>query len=238
MEHPTHIIDADGEVMIILNNANALLAPEAFVADKKLNEVVVETDNDESITSEISESNSNDENVHDNDNNDNDSKPPRFCIQVSAKHLTSASPVFKKLLTGSWKESVTFLQKGSVEVTARSWDIEAFLILFRIMHCQFNQVPRKLAVEMLAKVAVVADYYECKDVIKFFADIWIEDKSLPSIYCRELILWLWISWAFRYDRKFRVITATAMLYGDGVINSLGLPIPDRVIGKLDSQSYY
>ena len=42
-------------------------------------------------------------------------------IQVSAKHLILASCVFKKLLTGGWKESVTYLQKGSVEITAESW---------------------------------------------------------------------------------------------------------------------
>jgi hypothetical protein len=75
-----------------------------------------------------------------------------------------ASPVFKSMLTGSLNESVSFskLQKGSIEITAESWDIDAFLILLRIVHCQFNHVPRKLSLEILAKVAVIADHYECK----------------------------------------------------------------------------
>lgn len=81
-----------------------------------------------------------------------------FRIQVSAKHLALASSVFKKILTGGWKESITYLQKGSVEITAGSWDIEALLIILRIIHCQSYGVPRKLTLEMLAKVAVLADY--------------------------------------------------------------------------------
>lgn len=235
MDQPTHIIDPDGEVMIILSNANAPFPPEASVTEKP-NEVPLEKkDDDESSESTMSDVLGDDKKgVQQNDSN-KDLTKPRFCIQVSAKHLTTASPVFKKLLTGSWKESVTFLQKGSVEITTESWDIEAFLILLRIMHCQFNQLPRKLTVEMLAKVAVIADYYDCKDVTRFFANVWVDasEEKFPTTYCRDLILWLWISWAFQYEKRFKMITSTAMSHSNGVISSLGLPIPDRVIGKLD-----
>jgi hypothetical protein len=55
-------------------------------------------------------------------------------IQVSAKHLMLASPVFKKALTGKWKEGSTFVGTGSVEITTEGWDVEAFLILLRILH--------------------------------------------------------------------------------------------------------
>ncbi|KUL89260.1 hypothetical protein ZTR_03716 [Talaromyces verruculosus] len=228
MDQPTHIIDPDGEVMIILSNANAPFAPEAYVTEKA-NEVSVENESSEFTMSEI----------FGDDEKDKDLTKPRFCIQVSAKHLTIASPVFKKLLTGLWKESVTFLQKGSVEITTESWDPEAFLILLRIMHCQLSQMPRKLTVEMLAKVAVIADYYNCKDVTRFFVLVWIEafEEKFPTTYSRELILWLWISWAFQYEKQFKMITSTAMSHSDGEINSLGLPIPDRVIGKLDPSSF-
>jgi hypothetical protein len=93
-----------------------------------------------------------------------------FRIQVSAKHLILASSVFKKILTSGWKESITYLQKGSVENTAESWDIDALLIMLRIIHCQFYHIPRKMTLEMLAKVAVLADYYDCREAIIFFAD--------------------------------------------------------------------
>jgi hypothetical protein len=118
-----------------------------------------------------------------------------FGIQVSAKHLTLASSVFKKILTGGWKESATYLQEGPVEITTEGRDIEALLTLLRVIHCQNHIVHRKLVLEMLAKVAVLGDFFKCKEAVGFFADIWIEalDGKPPTTYCRDLIIWLWIS---------------------------------------------
>lgn len=41
---------------------------------------------------------------------------------------------FLKKLTGGWKESITYLQKGLVEVIVESWDIEALIILLQAIH--------------------------------------------------------------------------------------------------------
>ncbi|RDW83611.1 BTB/POZ domain-containing protein [Aspergillus mulundensis] len=90
---------------------------------------------------------------------------PTYRIRVSAKHLMLASPYFKKMLTGGWKESLAYQQKGSVEITAEDWDLEALLILLRAIHCQHHLIPESLELETLAKVAVIADYYDCKDVV-------------------------------------------------------------------------
>ncbi|KAJ9294869.1 hypothetical protein DTO271G3_6431 [Paecilomyces variotii] len=163
-------------------------------------------------------------------------KEESFRIQVSAKHLVLASPVFKQILTGGWKESVTYLQKGSVEITTEGWDIEALLILLRVMHCQNYQVPRKLTLEMVAKVAVIADYYECEEAIGFFADTWIgslEDVP-PARYCRDLILWLWISYYLKLPDQFQKVSSIAISQSNGWINNCGLPIPDKVLEKIDS----
>lgn len=113
------------------------------------------------------------------------------------------------------------------------WDIEALLILLRVIHCQNQHVPRKLTLEMLAKVAVLADFYECKEAVGFFANIWIEalEEEPPTTYCRDLITWLWISWFFELPRYFQEVTSTAMSRSNGSISNLELPIPDRVLGK-------
>ncbi|KGO74513.1 hypothetical protein PITC_099050 [Penicillium italicum] len=156
-------------------------------------------------------------------------------IQVSAKHLILASPVFKKILSGGWKESITFFQKGSVEVTAESWDIEALLILLRAIHGQYYQVPRKLTLEMLAKIAVITDYYECKEALYFLTDLWINnlEEHIPTRVSRDLILWLWIAWFFQLPSQFKLSTSIAMSQSDGWIDSLGLPISDKVIGSMN-----
>lgn len=157
-----------------------------------------------------------------------------FYIQVSANHLIFSSSVFKRILTGSWKEGITYLQKGSVEVTAESWDIEAFLILLRAIHNKYSHIPRKLTLEMLAKVAVIADYYECKEAVYIMTDIWINnlEERIPTTYSRDLILWLWVSCFFQLRSQFREITSTVMSRSGNLISGWGLPICDKVIGKV------
>ncbi|KAJ5378339.1 uncharacterized protein N7496_005748 [Penicillium cataractarum] len=154
-------------------------------------------------------------------------------FQVSAKHLMFASPFFKRLLTGGWKGSTAYFQKRSVEITAEGWDVEALKILLRAIHGQYSHIPRKLTLEMLAKVAVIADYYECREALEFLAELWIEkvDEQTPSVASRDLILWLWISWFFRLPSQFKLSTSIAMSQSDGRIDNLGLPIPEDVLGE-------
>ncbi|KAL4788609.1 hypothetical protein BJX76DRAFT_344741 [Aspergillus varians] len=158
-----------------------------------------------------------------------------FRIQVSAKHLILASSVFKKMFTGGWKENIILLQKVSVEITAESWDIDAFLILLRIIHCQNYAIPRNLTLDMLAKVAVIADYYECKEAVYIWADIWMNalGNNIPTVYSRDLILWLWISWFFQRPAQFKEATSTVMSLSDKQIDNLGLPIPNNVISDIN-----
>jgi hypothetical protein len=154
-------------------------------------------------------------------------------IQVSAKHLMLASPVFKKALTGKWKEGSTFVGTGSVEITTEGWDVEAFLILLRILHCQHHKLPKRVSLELAAKIAVLADYYECNDLVGFIRDAWITclREELPDTYTRNLILWLWISWYFNMPMKFKKATSIAMSQSKDEINALELPIPARIICK-------
>jgi hypothetical protein len=169
----------------------------------------------------------------------------RFCIRVSAKHLTLASPVFKKQLTGSWKESVAYQDNGSVEITTEGWDIDAFLLLLRIMHCQFHQIPKHLPLEMLAKVTILVDYYDCAEVMKFFTHMWLssfeESQETPdrtARYSRDLILSLWIAWFYVTPGLFNDLTSTAMSQSNQEITNLGLPIPEPVIRKATDPFYW
>ncbi|KAJ5622548.1 hypothetical protein N7528_005780 [Penicillium herquei] len=156
-----------------------------------------------------------------------------FRIQVSAKHMILASPVFKTMLTGDWKESITLAKKGLVEVDAEGWNIEALLIVLRAIHCQHYNIPQKLSLEMLAQVAVIADYYQCKEPLHILKDIWINnlEETIPGIFSRDLVLWLWIAWFFQLPFQFKVSTSIAMSHSDGWIDGWGLPVSQQVIGK-------
>ncbi|KAJ5465264.1 uncharacterized protein N7458_000950, partial [Penicillium daleae] len=157
-------------------------------------------------------------------------------IQVSAKHLTLASPIFKNILTGGWKESVTLLQQGSMELTTSGWDLEALLLLLKIIHCQHDHIPRKLSLEMLAKIAVIADYYDCKKILRFFLDVWIGNLAeVPEIYCRDLVLWLWVSWVFKLPRQFERASSISISQSKYRIRGLALPIPNHVLDAMNSR---
>ncbi|OAX83944.1 hypothetical protein ACJ72_01685 [Emergomyces africanus] len=216
MGQQTHILDPDGEVIIVLSDPNPPFAV-AGVTNRSTNENcdfnpggTEQYDCDEALSER------------------------EYRIQVSAKHLTLASPVFKKTLLGNWNESVTFLQKGSVEITTTGWDIEAFLILLRVIHCQPNDVPRELSLEMLAKVAVIADYYECKEAMGLFLEVWIGKLSgVPANYSRDLNLWLWISWVFQLPSQFKEVTLIAMSESPRRISGLALPIPENILDAIN-----
>ncbi|PLN85061.1 hypothetical protein BDW42DRAFT_18673 [Aspergillus taichungensis] len=236
MEQPTHVIDPDGEVIIVLQNTD----PQFAELDGNIQGVAEELNHPEehmetpkptleeepAVTEEPTETGV-----------DAPQEEVCFRIQVSAKHLTFASPVFKNILTGGWKESVTYLQQGSVEITAESWDIDALLILLRIIHCQYHHIPLKLTLEVLAKIAALAEYYNCRETVRFLGHIWISalEEPIPSTDCRDLILWLWISWFFQLPSQFKEATSTAMSWGDNWIDNLGLPISDKVIKSMNDR---
>lgn len=160
---------------------------------------------------------------------------PQKCIriQVSAKHLTFCSPYFQRILTGNWKESISFFQEGSVEITVTDWDIDAFLIILRAMHGQNYFIPNMLTLEMLAKVTVIADYYDCKEALHHLGDIWVANlqERIPVDVSRELMLWIWVAWFFQLPIEFLQSTSIAMSKGRDLIDTLGLPIPGEIMGE-------
>ncbi|KAK6810759.1 hypothetical protein RU639_013523 [Aspergillus parasiticus] len=160
-----------------------------------------------------------------------------FRIQVSAKHLILSSPVFKKTLTGGWQESFLLLKKGSVEITVFGWDLEAFIILMDIFHCQPQNLPRQVSLELLAKIGILADYYECQALVRYFVDRWINTlkEKFPETYSRDSMLWLWVSWIFALPTEFEKSTAMAISQSSGLITSLGLPIPGKAINYINSR---
>lgn len=232
MDPSTHIIDPDGEVIIVLHNANSPFAHAAEdMVPGKLSHGPPEPHNPISHQESIPEGAATDDSALETQMCESMSRR-EFRIQVSAKHMMFASSFFKKTLTGGWKESETYLQKGSVEVTADGWDPEALLIIIRAIHCQYSLIPKKVTLEMLAKIAAIADYYDCKDVLHIITDIWfssLDEKVTAS--SRDRVLWLWVSWVFKHPTQFTEATSTAMSWSEGFIDARGLPIPNQAIGK-------
>ena len=117
-------------------------------------------------------------------------------------------------------------------ITAADWDEEAFLILLNILHLRNRKVPRIVSLEMLAKIAVLIDYYECGEALEGFTEKWVGSlvavTPMPLTYCRDLVLWIWVTWAFSSAAHFERATAVAVKESTEAFRDLGLPIPPKV----------
>jgi hypothetical protein len=162
-------------------------------------------------------------------------KEVQIHYRVSSRHLMTASPVFRRALTkDGFAESQRDEVDGLFHIQAEDWDPEAFLVILRIFHLRNKAVPRTVTLEMLAKIAVLVDYYECAEAIELFTDLWIHDlkqTTLPTTYCRDLVLWIWVSWVFDIVGQFKEATAVVVRKSVESIRTLDLPIPERVSSR-------
>jgi hypothetical protein len=150
---------------------------------------------------------------------------------VSSRHLMLASPWFRRTLTReAFTEALKDPSDGRYHIAASDWDEEALLILLNIFHVRTRQVPATVSLEMLAKIAVLVDYYELEsaEVIERDTRDWIADVrrrvAIPSSFCRDLMLWICISRVFYMSKEFEVATAVAIKESQGWIQTLDLPI--------------
>ncbi|KXX77398.1 hypothetical protein MMYC01_206072 [Madurella mycetomatis] len=159
--------------------------------------------------------------------------PPAVPVtfRVSSRHLILASPVFKAALTGGWKEGIK-AQNGCLKIGAEGWDVDAMLIAMNIIHCRMNRVPFVLDLEMVAKLAVLVDYYQLHDAFYSHKMHWISalKNSFPRSLGRELMLWMCIAWVFDDGEIFTDATHIALQCHTGYLQTLGLPIPSTAIG--------
>ncbi|KAG6114322.1 hypothetical protein E4U14_001445 [Claviceps sp. LM454 group G7] len=150
-------------------------------------------------------------------------------FRLSSRHLALASPVFKAMLSGFWKESAPSsdqdnglakpwspLQSGSscqvrYELTATEWVVKDFLLLMNIVHGHSGQVPYSIDLETLARMSVLVDYYQCQEVTKFAVGLWIgKNPRLPRQYGRDCVAWIFVSWVFSRSEIFEKMTLLAI----------------------------
>lgn len=232
-----YILDPQGEVFIVIRNPNAPFAVWRSTTDEDgkpptpskegdVNESLIESDA-ETDGGTVLETTPGafDHNL---------GEPERDVrIQASARHLMLGSPVFNRMLNGGWSEDRQLKEKGSVELVVDGWDVEALVVVLNIIHSHLLKVPRKVTVEQLAKIAVIADYYDCKSV-QFFGGLWIRaiSKEPPSDYSRHMVLCLWASYFFNYRTLFTTYSSAAMEKATCHISSLRLPIPGNILREL------
>ncbi|OBR10433.1 Nuclear pore protein-like protein [Colletotrichum higginsianum IMI 349063] len=162
---------------------------------------------------------------------------PKIKYLVSSRHLILASSYFQAKFKGPWMEASTKHADGRYHVEASDWDSDALLTLMQVIHGRHRVVPHQVTLEMLAKIAVHVDYYDCLEVTEIFSSMWIESlqDKLPIQYGRDMILWLLISHVFQQDDIFSQMTKIAVTQSKEPVPTLELPIPSIVIDLIEWQ---
>ncbi|KAJ8071772.1 hypothetical protein OCU04_002087 [Sclerotinia nivalis] len=163
-------------------------------------------------------------------------------VLVSSKDMSLASPVFKIMLEGSFKESLELKTMGSLTLPLPEDDPVAMRILIDLIHGHGDCVPKVVHIHVFTALAILADYYQCSAVAEVCANLWkrkIVELSLWKRSETRLACWIYVTWVFNLSVEFEEATGSIVRqfpYGLGEIiarNQLELPIPTTVIKKVD-----
>jgi hypothetical protein len=163
------------------------------------------------------------------ESNPTDTEGDEIWYYVSRRHLVSAAPTFERMLSETnWTEGIRNENDGLYHVPAEDWDSEALLYVLQVLHLRNGQVPRTVSLEMLAKIAVLIDFYQCAEALESFTERWVEHLQVttpvPSYFCRNLMLWMCIAWVLRLPQEFVQTTTVSIRRDDQELPTLGLPI--------------
>jgi hypothetical protein len=161
-----------------------------------------------------------------------DPPAPEVRMRLSSKHSILASKYFESALTQGFAESQPVSGYAHV-VTADSMFVEALQLVFSIVHGQTHQVPRTISLDLLAKVAVVVDYYKFHKAVDFYFHVWIKEISQPRVwlYGPDFLLRLVVACIFQETDIFTQLTLTVLWQARGPIHELGVAPLSRIVGK-------
>ncbi|OTA83037.1 hypothetical protein M434DRAFT_400814 [Hypoxylon sp. CO27-5] len=147
-------------------------------------------------------------------------------FRLSSRHLILASKYFKSVLQGPWKEATEIHPDNCRHIEARDWDENAMLILMQVIHGLNRKVPRSVTLEMLAKIAVLVDYYKCHEAVALWSDVWIGNlkDTVPTTINRDLVLWILVAYVFEKETLFKEATKVAVPQCRRYLPTLDLPI--------------
>lgn len=124
-------------------------------------------------------------------------------IQASKTAMSLASPVWKAMFSQAWAEH------DAPEIPLPEDDIEAILLVLRIAHLRFEDLPKKehLTFSRLLDLAVICDKYDLVCLVEPFLDLnqwarpWLPIGTLK--HCRPELLF--IAWTFGHSESFNML---------------------------------
>jgi hypothetical protein len=127
--------------------------------------------------------------------------------KVSSLAMSMASPVWKAM----FNPASGFIESSpGASVDLPEDDTDALLILLRIAHLQFKQIPKSITFAWLTELAVLCDKYDCVTLVKPFIEKWLSPWAL---LCLEpgYEAWLFIAWSFGCGQIFGLLAASLVV---------------------------
>ncbi|KAF8426735.1 hypothetical protein EV426DRAFT_592604 [Tirmania nivea] len=144
-------------------------------------------------------------------------------FQVNSSILCMLSPVFRAMLgAGShFKEGKELASRGPgmapVEVKIEDDDPDVFAVILRILHHQYDSVPKVIRGDKLYKVAILCDKYDLRKALSFVLDKWIPTphKLPPVILPRGVVSQpdkeLFMAYVFGMEEVFKTVSKDLIL---------------------------
>jgi BTB/POZ domain len=136
---------------------------------------------------------------------------------VCSKTVARASPVFKAMLYGNFKEARPADPTESWIVNLPEDGSDSMEILFNIIHSHFDNISHNLSLENLFGVLVVAEKYDMTQVIRPWIKDWVA-PYLEDVKPDRYALMLCVTWELGLEAIFMNI-AKSMCIECGVNSS-------------------
>lgn len=167
--------------------------------------------------------------------------------RVSSERLCGASPVFKAMIEGPWVESKG-RSTAPKEIRTSDFEPRALLVVLHLMHfgtwidsrARFGiprQSPRNVG--HLCDIAVIADYYGCRELLRHFKMPWGIPRPrnfFGKTPCEEsqLAKGLFAAAMFRYSYHYEAVETAIVAFARGPLQT-DLPISLKLIEQLEAK---
>lgn len=158
---------------------------------------------------------------------------------VSSERLKMASRYFKTALSGRWPVEVG--PDGLKRMTTSEWNAEALLFVLRVVHDKPVELPLQVGRDMMARVALIVDYFGCEDALRPFVVAWwpfhvewirsIDYDDVSPETDNRIAFVMFVSLVFGVACEFAEVTTVAMQRRVVPLTTYNFPIPQELIGE-------
>ncbi|PQE18707.1 BTB POZ domain-containing protein [Rutstroemia sp. NJR-2017a BBW] len=138
-------------------------------------------------------------------------------VVVSSKHMSLASPVFKAMLQGEFREGQELRGMKKINLPLPDDDAEAMKILVHLIHCKLKSVPLEVNLELFTNIAILVDKYRTHEVLSIMAPIWKKhlDTDITKTFSAAA-RWICIAWGSTNVVKAKIEDARQKAASEGI----------------------